>query len=52
MKVLQFIKLSLVNVIRPSLSLGAWWPEGRSSSEILNTFVIFDQLSFMKKALN
>ncbi len=32
--VLQFIKLSLVNVIRPSLSLGAWWPDGRSSSKV------------------
>ncbi len=28
--VLQFIQLSPVNVIRPSL--GAWWREGRSSS--------------------
>ncbi len=34
--VLQFIKLRHVNVIRPSLSLslGAWWPEGRSSSSV------------------
>ncbi len=29
---LQFIKLSPVDVMR--LSLGAWWPEGRSSSSI------------------
>ncbi len=30
------IKLSHVNVMRPSLSLslGAWWPEGRSSSSV------------------
>ncbi len=32
MIVLQFIKLSLANVMR--LSLGAWWPEGRSSSSV------------------
>ncbi len=29
---LQFIKLSPVDVMR--LSLGAWWPEGRSSSSV------------------
>ncbi len=30
------IKLSPVNVMRPSLSLslGAWWPEGRSSFSV------------------
>ncbi len=28
------IKLRHVNVMRPSLSLGAWWPEGRSSSSV------------------
>ncbi len=27
-------KLSLVNVMRLSLSVGAWWPEGRSSSSV------------------
>ncbi len=32
MNVLQFIRLSPVDVMR--LSLGAWWPEGRSSSSI------------------
>ncbi len=32
--VLQFIKLSPVNVIRPNLSLSAWWPGGRSSSQV------------------
>ncbi len=32
--ILQFVKLSLVNVIRPSSSLGARWPEGRSSSSV------------------
>ncbi len=32
--ILQFIKLSLVNIIWPSLCLGAWWPEGRSSSSV------------------
>ncbi len=32
--VLQFIKMSPVNVIRLSLSLGAWWPEGRSSFSV------------------
>ncbi len=30
--ILLFIKMSHVEVIWPSLSLGAWWPEGRSSS--------------------
>ncbi len=30
--ILQFIKLSPVDVMR--LSLGAWWPEGRSSSSV------------------
>ncbi len=34
MNVLQFIKLSLVNVMRLGLSLGAGWPEGRSSSSV------------------
>ncbi len=28
------IQLSHVNVMRQSLSLGAWWPEGRSSSSV------------------
>ncbi len=28
------IKLSHVNVIRLSLSLGAWWPKGKSSSSV------------------
>ncbi len=40
MNVLQFIKLSLVNVMRLSLSLGAWWPEGRSSSSVSHFFAI------------
>ncbi len=34
MKVLQFLKLSHVNVMRLSMSLGAGWPEGRSSSSV------------------
>ncbi len=34
MNIFQFIKLSPVNVIRLSLCLGAWWPEGRSSSSV------------------
>ncbi len=34
MNILLFIKMSHVDVIRPSLSLGAWWPEGRSSSSV------------------
>ncbi len=34
MDVLQIIILSHVDVMRLSLSLGAWWPEGRSSSSV------------------
>ncbi len=34
MNILLIIKWSHVDVIRPSLSLGAWWPEGRSSSSV------------------
>ncbi len=34
MNILLIIKCSYVDVMRPGLRLGAWWPEGRSSSSV------------------
>ncbi len=33
-RIMNVIKCSQVDVMRLSLSLGAWWPEGRSSSSV------------------